>query len=111
MGAFQTLITLLRIGDLTRYISHPVVVGFTLGASALLVIDQMRNLLGWSPVGAARSHFLVRTWQTWTTSGPPHGPTMLIGLGAIGLVLGLRVLRRRLRWVLFPELLLTPCRT
>jgi sulfate permease, SulP family len=107
VGGFQTLITLLRLGDLTRYISHSVVVGFTLGASSLLVIDQMRNLLGWSPVGSARSHFLVRTWQTWTSSGPPHLPTLLLGVGAIVLVLGLRILKKRLGWVLFPELLLT----
>src|SRR5450759_1740505 len=37
VGGFQTLITLLRLGDLTRYISHSVVVGFTTGASLLLV--------------------------------------------------------------------------
>lgn len=107
VGAFQTLITLLRLGDLTRYISHSVVVGFTLGASLLLAIDQMRNLLGWSPIGAAHSHFLVRTWQTWTSSGPPHLPTLLLGVGAIALVLGLRPLKKRLGWVLFPELLFT----
>jgi len=107
VGAFQTLITLLRLGDLTRYISQSVVVGFTLGASLLLVIDQMRNLFGWAPVGSARSHFLLRTWQTWTQSGPPHWPTLLIGLGAIGVVLGLRAFKKRLRWPLFPELLFT----
>lgn len=107
VGAFQTLITLLRLGDLTRFVSHSVVVGFTLGASSLLVIDQMRNLLGWSSAGSARSHFLVRTWQTWTTSGAPHLPTLLVGAGAIVLVLALRILKKRLGWVLFPELLLT----
>jgi SulP family sulfate permease len=32
VGAAQTLITLLRLGDLTRYISHSVVVGFTVGS-------------------------------------------------------------------------------
>src|SRR5687768_16980373 len=32
VGATQTGITLLRLGDLTRYISHAVIVGFTLGA-------------------------------------------------------------------------------
>jgi sulfate permease, SulP family len=107
VGGFQTLITLLRLGDLTRYISHSVVVGFTLGASLLLVIDQMRNLLGWRSVGAATSHFLVRTWHTWTQSGPPHPATLIIGLGAIVMVLGLRLVKKRLRWPLFPELLIT----
>jgi SulP family sulfate permease len=107
VGGFQTLITLFRLGDLTRYISHSVVVGFTLGASLLLVIDQMRNLLGWASVGSAHRHFLLRTWQTWTQSGYPHTATLLIGAGAIAMVLGLRALKKRLRWPLFPELLVT----
>src|SRR5262249_20699692 len=38
MGAIQLAISLARLGDLTRYISHSVIVGFTLGASVLLVL-------------------------------------------------------------------------
>src|ERR1700704_6436304 len=37
VGLVQTGISLLRLGDLTRYVSHAVIVGFTLGASILLV--------------------------------------------------------------------------
>jgi sulfate permease, SulP family len=107
VGGFQTLITLFRLGDLTRYISQSVVVGFTLGASTLLVIDQMRNLVGWSAASSGHSHFLLRTWQTWSHGGPPHLPTVLIGGGAIGMVLGLRLVKKRLGWPLFPELLIT----
>src|SRR6266478_6193818 len=33
VGVVQTCITLLRLGDLTRYISQGVIVGFTVGAS------------------------------------------------------------------------------
>ena len=39
-------IALLRLGDLTRYVSHSVIVGFTVGAGTLLVLDQLKNLLG-----------------------------------------------------------------
>ena len=46
VGLLQVGITLARLGDLTRYISHSVIVGFTVGASLLLVLDQMKNLLG-----------------------------------------------------------------
>src|SRR5262245_58917363 len=42
-GLFQTGITLLRLGDLSRFISHAVIVGFTAGASVLLVLDQLKN--------------------------------------------------------------------
>jgi SulP family sulfate permease len=107
MGLFQTFITLLRLGDLTRYISHSVVVGFTMGASLLLVIDQTRNFLGLTAVGDSHHHFLVRTWEVWSQSGAPHPATTLIGLASMVMVLGLRALKKRLGWPLLPELLLT----
>jgi SulP family sulfate permease len=107
VGLFQTLITLFRLGDLTRYISHSVVVGFTLGASLLLVIDQTRNFFGWTAVGDSHAHFLVRTWEVWTQSGSPHLPTTLVGVGSMLLVLGLRAAKKKLGWPLLPELLLT----
>jgi sulfate permease, SulP family len=107
VGVFQTLITLFRLGDLTRFISHSVVIGFTLGASLLLVVDQARNLLGLTAVADSHHHFLVRTWEVWTQSGPPHQATMLIGVGSMAMVLVLRAIKKRLRWPLLPELLLT----
>lgn len=107
VGGFQTIITLLRLGDLTRYVSHSVVVGFTLGASLLLVIDQTRNLFGWSSVRNAHEHFLVRTWHTWTQSGTPHIATLVVGLAAVVFLLALRALKRWLGWPLLPELLIT----
>ncbi|MEQ1567920.1 MAG: SulP family inorganic anion transporter [Myxococcota bacterium] len=106
IGAFQTAITLLRLGDLTRYISHSVVVGFTAGASLLLVLDQMRNLFGWASKGDPHDHFLVRLWHTWSEGGAPHGATIAIGLTTMVAIVALRWGKRRLGWVLFPELLL-----
>jgi SulP family sulfate permease len=107
VGGFQTLITLLRLGDLTRYISHSVIVGFTAGASMLLVLDQTRNLFGLSGSVNPHEHFLVRTWHTWTQSGSPHAATTLIGLGSIVFLLGMRAFKKRMGWLLLPELLIT----
>jgi SulP family sulfate permease len=106
VGGIQLGISLLRLGDLTRYISHSVIVGFTAGASLLLVLDQMKNLLGLKAVGSAHDHFLVRFWLTMTEGGAVHGPTLAVGLGAIALVLALRVVKRRLGLPLLPEFLI-----
>src|SRR6266481_6724183 len=64
VGVVQTGISLLRLGDLTRFVSHAVIVGFTLGASVLLVMDQLKNLLGLTAAGTGDDHFLKRFWLT-----------------------------------------------
>lgn len=106
IGAIQVGISLLRLGDLTRYISHSVIVGFTLGASILLVLDQLKNLFGLQSVGDAHDHFLYRVWQTLTEGGGVHLPTLLVGLATVAFVLALRGIKRLAGWELLPELLL-----
>jgi sulfate permease, SulP family len=105
VGAIQLGITFLRLGDLTRYISHSVVVGFTLGAGSLLFFDQIRNLFAWKQRGGPHDQFLVRLWETWSQADSPHPKTTMIGLGSIALVLLLRWLKLRLKAPLFPELI------
>jgi SulP family sulfate permease len=99
VGIIQLGITFLRLGDLTRYISHSVIVGFTLGAGSLLVLDQLKNLLGLEVQVNADDHFLKRFWLTMTSDAPWHAPTLAIGVGTMALVgLGRKInqwLRRR----------------
>src|SRR6516225_9929335 len=75
VGAVQTGITLLRLGDLSRYISHAVIVGFTLGAATLLVLDQLKNLLGLTAMGGGADHFLRRFWLTLLHIGETNTAT------------------------------------
>jgi sulfate permease, SulP family len=105
VGVVQLGITLLRLGDLTRYISHSVIVGFTLGAGSLLVLDQVKNLFGMKAVGDVHDHFLVRFFRSLTEGGGIHFETAAIGLGTIALVLALRWGKQRLGWRLLPDLL------
>ena len=106
IGAIQLAISFAKLGDLTRYVSHSVIVGFTAGASLLLVLDQLKNLLGQSAVGDVHDHFLVRFWRSLAEGGAVHGPTLMIGLASIALVLVARYFKRKLDWPLFPEFLL-----
>ncbi len=101
----QLGITFLRLGDLTRYISHSVIVGFTLGAGTLLVLDQLKNLLGLTSRGSPEDHFLMRLLLTVWEGGAVHHATLAIGLSTIALVIGLRWLKERLGLLVFPELL------
>ncbi len=106
VGSIQIVISVLRLGDLTRYISHSVIIGFTAGASVLLVLDQTKNLLGLTAVGNVHEHFLIRFWLTLTQGGAIHGPTLAIGLVSIALILGLRWLKRVAGVRLLPEFLI-----
>jgi SulP family sulfate permease len=106
VGSIQLAISLLRLGDLTRYISHSVIVGFTAGASVLLVLDQTKNLLGLKALGDAHDHFLYRFWLSMTEGGAVHMPTLAIGVASIAVVLVLRWVKGRLGWRLLPEFLI-----
>ncbi len=105
IGVIQTGIALLRFGDLSRFISHAVIVGFTLGASVLLLMDQLKNVLGLSSKGDPRDHFLLRFWKTMSEGGAVHWPTFAIGIATILLALLMRYLNKRFKLGL-PELLL-----
>jgi SulP family sulfate permease len=105
IGAIQTAITLLRLGDLSRYISHGVIVGFTAGASILLVLDQLKNALGLRGQGDPEEHFLKRFYLTMTEGGAVHGPTLAVTLGTIAVALSLKLVNRRFKTI-FPELFL-----
>lgn len=105
VGAFQTGITLFRLGDLSRYISHSVIVGFTLGAAVLLVLDQLKNLLGLPALGTGEDHFLKRFWLTLTHLDQTNQSALLVGLGAIGITLLLTWLNEKLS-IRLPEMLL-----
>jgi SulP family sulfate permease len=104
-GGMQLGVTFLRLGDLTRYISHSVIVGFTAGASALLLLDQLKNLLGLKAAGDPHDHFLVRFARTLLEGGHVQPETLAIGLCTIAAAVGLRWAKNRVGWVLFPEFL------
>jgi SulP family sulfate permease len=106
VGAIQLGITLLRLGDLTRYISHSVIVGFTLGAGSLLVLDQVKNLFGLKAQGGVHDHFLLRFWRTLSEGGGIHPETAAVGFGTLAFILALRWLKARLGLKLLPDLLI-----
>jgi SulP family sulfate permease len=96
VGVIQIGIALLGLGDLTHFVSPSVIVGFTLGAATLLMLDQSKNFLGLEPRGQPTDHFIVRFWLSLTGSRV-HLPTVLVAAGTIAIVLALRRLNRLLR--------------
>ena len=89
IGVIQILIAVFKLGDLTRYISESVVIGFMAGAGFLVALSQMGNFLGIKDRGTGHQHVLPRVWMTLTEGGPVNWHSFGIGLGAIILVVAL----------------------
>jgi sulfate permease, SulP family len=91
VGVVQILIAVFKLGDLTRYISESVVLGFMAGAGLLVAIGQVGNFLGVTKTGGSGHSVLERLWQTVTQSGPFN--LYAVGLG-LGTLLAALILRR-----------------
>jgi sulfate permease, SulP family len=106
VGLIQIAIALLKLGDLTRYVSESVIIGFMTGAGALVALTQTPTLLGLTPQGSREDHLLWRLWLTWTRGGPVDWRALVIGLVTLVMIYALHRLSRRLK-VRLPELLIT----
>ena len=64
VGTIQILIAVFKLGDLTRYISESVIIGFMAGAGLLIALSQIGNLFGLVEQGNGHQHILHRLWLT-----------------------------------------------
>jgi SulP family sulfate permease len=96
VGCAQVGIALLRLGDLTRYVSHSVIIGFTLGAATLLLFDQGKNLVSASSGPSHGPHSISRSFLALVEAGI-HWPTLFLGIGTIAIVLLVRRFNKALR--------------
>jgi SulP family sulfate permease len=93
-GLFKLLLGVLKLGSLTRYISNSVLVGFLSAAGVLIIGGQLGNLLG---VTLSKSNGLWGILRSLVGSlSQIHPLTLLISLGSIGLMLGIRAINRKL---------------
>jgi len=106
VGLIQIVIALLKGGDLTRYVSEAVILGFFAGAGFLIALTQIDKLLGLQSFGTGDDHLLKRLWLTWTQGGPINLRALTIGLATLALIFGLHRLSARIKAKL-PELLIT----
>jgi SulP family sulfate permease len=95
-GGIQIFVAVFRLGDLTRYISESVVIGFMAGAGFLIALTQVGNLLGLKEQGTGQQHILWRLWLMLSNKeATVNLRSLMIGLGTALLVLILRKITRR----------------
>ncbi|MGB8353595.1 MAG: SulP family inorganic anion transporter [Chthoniobacteraceae bacterium] len=90
VGAIQILIAVFKLGDLTRYVSESVILGFMAGAGILVAVGQVGNFLGAAKKGTGDQSALVQLWETLTKGGPFNSHAIGLGVGTIVVVLLLR---------------------
>jgi SulP family sulfate permease len=95
IGTIQILISVLKLGDLTRYISESVITGFMGGAATLTIVGQVGNALGLKSVGTGHDHVFHRLWLTLTQAAPMNPKAIAISGAAIVLAVGMRHVVRR----------------
>ena len=99
-GVFQWLLGLLRFGALVNFVSHSVVLGFTLGAAVVIAVGQLPNLLGLDlPNQATALNSLV---SLVSHVDALDKPSLVLGLGTLAVGIALKLLLPR-----WPSLLIT----
>jgi SulP family sulfate permease len=88
VGLFQFILGVARFGFLVNFLSHPVLSGFTSAAALIIGLSQLKHLLG---VDIPRSNYvhdiLIEAYQQLGAIDPT---TLVLGLGSIALLVGLR---------------------
>jgi SulP family sulfate permease len=95
VGAFQILIAVFRLGDLTRYVSESVILGFLLAAAILIAVGQLGNALGVKDQGNGRQSVLKRTYLTLFHGDAFNYRALIISAATVVLAIFLRRLVKR----------------
>jgi SulP family sulfate permease len=97
VGVIQILLAVFKLGDLTRYVSESVILGFMAGAGILIAIGQIGNFVGAAKRGTGDQAVLIQLWETLAHGGPYNLYSIGLGVGTILAVLLLRQLIVRYR--------------
>lgn len=95
VGFIQILAAFLKLGRLTHFVSHTVIVGYVSGVALALVINQLFPLLGMA-VPTNVSSLYERSVYILTHLSTMHWPTALIGGICFFFLIGLKKLDRKM---------------
>lgn len=76
-----------KIGAVADFLSKPVLVGYMTGAALILMVSQLDKLFG---IKLEHNDFFPRLSELATKLHQSHGPTLLLGLGILTIIVGLR---------------------
>ncbi|MEL7146287.1 MAG: sulfate permease [Bacteroidota bacterium] len=92
MGLFQLLLGIFRMGFITNLLSKPVISGFTSAAALIIGLNQLRYLLGTEMEKSNKVYQIL--WNTMQQLEEIHFITLMIGIGGIILIKGVKKIHR-----------------
>lgn len=105
VGVCQLFLGIFRLGVVINFLSHPVIVGFTNAAAIIIGLSQFNKLLGVSMVQS--EHFVQDIWEVFVQIPETHIPTLLFGVSAFVIMIGIKKYAPRLPGVLIAVVLST----
>ena len=88
IGLVQIMMSVLRMGFLVNFLSHPIIAGFTSAAAVIIAISQLKDILG---IQIPRMDHPIETLIFAIRNiSSTHLLTLGIGLGGIIFILGLK---------------------
>lgn len=94
-GLILILAGVFRLGQVIKYIPHPVVTGFTAGIAVIIASSQVKDFLGLS-IDKVPADFIPK-WQAYLGAiSTTHAATVAVGLGALAIIVALRRLAPKL---------------
>ena len=103
IGLFQVILGLFRLGFLVNFISHPVIAGFTSAAAIIIIVSQLKDILG---IAIPRSEHAYETIAyAFTNINQIHWLTLIFCLGSLLLMIFLRWLNKSIPYALIAVLI------
>lgn len=93
VGVIQFAMGIFRLGFLVNFLSHPVIAGFTSSAAIIIGLSQLKHLLGISIPRGKVHETLLNVFENF---GDINIPTLLIGIGAIILLLIVKQINKKI---------------
>jgi SulP family sulfate permease len=95
VGVVQILAAFLKLGRLTHFVSHTVIIAYVSGVALALVINQLFPLLGMT-VPTDVSSLYERSVYILSHLTAMHWPTAVIGIACVVFMIGLRRMDRNI---------------
>lgn len=95
VGIIQLLAAVAKLGQLTQFVSHSVIVGYIAGTAIAVVVNQLFTFSG-VPIMSGDHSSYTKGYYFFTHLNEAHLPTAIVGVGSLMLLILLKRLSKRI---------------